>query len=204
MNQSVTGYVPPPGSCLPGPGYVGVGISNANRSVTGFTGCVPAPGGSLRGPGVCQIGNSNLGRFGLAPFRGPSRRVCPGLRVYASAPTTLVTTGISFGIWSGPVSDLCGRQSSTSVSAVSLSTRITSVSTILSSPSDCSRLIFWLRTSGLLRPLSSAPHRYPGMKIPGHGHQIVAVMGADNNTDWYFITFLLQQSVRPVAGIIPN
>ena len=28
--------------------------------------------------------------------------------------------------------------------------------------------------------------------------------GADNNTDWSFITFLLQQSVRTVAGIIPN
>ena len=28
--------------------------------------------------------------------------------------------------------------------------------------------------------------------------------GADNNTDWSFITFLLQQSVRTVADIIPN
>ena len=31
-----------------------------------------------------------------------------------------------------------------------------------------------LRTSGLILPLPSAPHRYPGKEILGHGHQIVA------------------------------
>ena len=115
MNRLVIGCVPAPGSCLPGPGYVGVGISNANRSVTGFTDCVPAPSGclsspryvgvgisnanrsvtdgvppsgsGLHDPGVCWIGNPNLARFSLAPLRGPSRRVCPGSLVSASAPT---------------------------------------------------------------------------------------------------------------------
>ena len=50
------------GSCLPSPGYVGVGISNANQSVTGFTGCVPAPGGCLFGPGYGGFGISNVNR----------------------------------------------------------------------------------------------------------------------------------------------
>ena len=50
-SQSVTGCVPVPGSDLPGPGYIGVGISNVNRSVTS---CVAAPGNDLPGPGVCS------------------------------------------------------------------------------------------------------------------------------------------------------
>ena len=34
-----------------------------------------------------------------------------------------------------------------------------------------------LRTSGLVLPPWSAPHRYTGKTILGHGHQIVAVTG---------------------------
>ena len=74
VNRSVTGCVPVPGSCLPGPGYVGVGIFNANRSVTGFTGCVPAPGGGLRGlldrqlvPGTFRVGPAQ-GRVRLLSY----------------------------------------------------------------------------------------------------------------------------------------
>ena len=48
-----------------------------------------------------------------------------------------------------------------------------------------------LRTSGLVLPLSSAPHRYPGKTILGHGHQIVAVMGADKQHVFSFIMFII-------------
>ena len=41
------------------------------------------------------------------------------------------------------------------------------------------------------------------MKIPGHGYQIVAVTGAENNTNCLFITILLQHSHQPVADYIP-
>ena len=149
-NRLVTSCVPVPGSCLPGPGYVGVGISNANRSVTGCPGYVGVgigywlyPGTNRPGPGVGWIGNSYLVRFGLAPLRDPSRRVCPGSGVTASAPTAPVTIGISFGTRSGHGSDPRGRQKFTSVSAVPSSTGPSPVPTTLSSPSDCSRLFFW-------------------------------------------------------------
>ena len=47
------------------------------------------------------------------------------------------------------------------------------------------------RTSDLLRPLPSAPHRYPGKNSLGHGNQIVAARVADNNTSCLFITFII-------------
>ena len=147
VNRSVTGCVPAPGSGLPGGGYVGVDISNANRLVTGrvpapgsnrpgpgvggicisygssyvnwsVTGCVPAPGSILPGPGVCGVSNSDVGRFGLAPPRGWSRRGCLGSRASASAPTAPATNGISFSTPSSAGSDPRGRRKFTSVSAV--------------------------------------------------------------------------------------
>ena len=161
---------------------MGFGISNANWSVTGFTGCVPASGGVLRDRGVCWINNPNLGHFGLAPLRGPR---C--LHMSASAATAPVMTGISFGIRSGPGSDPRGRRNSTPVYVISSSTRTTSVPTRLYSSSDCSPLIFWLL---LFKLLVYNDHlrrlHYPGMKIPGHGHQIVVVTGVDNNTRFVF------------------
>ena len=43
------------------------------------------------------------------------------------------------------------------------------------------------------------PHRCPGKKILGHEHQIVAVTGADNNTNLSFITFLFT-TICPAGG----
>ena len=91
-SQSVTGCVPVPGSDLPGPGYVGVGISNVNQSVTS---CVAAPGNDLPGP------------RGLL-----DRRFYLGSSVSASAPTAPVTFGISFDTRSCPGSDPQGRRNS--------------------------------------------------------------------------------------------
>ena len=44
IGRFVSSYVPAPGSDLPGAGYVRVGSSYENRSVTG---CGPAPGSGL-------------------------------------------------------------------------------------------------------------------------------------------------------------
>ena len=107
VNQSFTnftGSVPVPGCCLPGPGYVVLVILNVSWSFPGFTNGDPAPGSGLRGPGVCCINNSYLGRFGLAPLRGLSRRCCPGSRMTTSRLTA--PAGISRPIYllvSGPV-----------------------------------------------------------------------------------------------------
>ena len=67
--------------------------SNERLSVTDFPSCVPAPGGGLRGPEVREIDNPYLGRFGLAPPRDLSQRVCPGSRLSTSAPAAPVMIG---------------------------------------------------------------------------------------------------------------
>ena len=101
--SGVTAVFPHPAAACPVPDMSGL----AYRSVTGSTGCVPVSGGGLRDPGVCWIGNQNPGRFGFVLLRNPNQHIYPGSRVSASAP---VTTGISFGIWSGTGSDSRGRE----------------------------------------------------------------------------------------------
>ena len=201
INRSVIGCVPAPGSCLPGAGYVGVSISNVNRSVTGYTVCVPASSSGLRDPRVCWIGNPNLGRFGLAPLRGPESaclsriaHVClcsDGSRdesVYpsASGPAPVQTHK------AGETPPRFPRFRHQPGQPRSPPGYLPCQTALRSSSGFCSS------------NLCSAPHRYPGMKIPSHRHQIVAVTGAENKTNCIFITILLQHSHQPVADYIPE
>ena len=107
-NRSVIGCVPVSGSCLPGPGYTGVGISNANRSFIGFAGCVPAPGSCPPGPGYVGVGISHVNRSftgftGCVPAPGSGTRG-PGVRWIGKS-----NLGLRFGPVQGPESALLSR-----------------------------------------------------------------------------------------------
>ena len=97
------------------------------------------PGWSLP---VSRVGSPYVGRFGLAPPRGPIKFV----RLHADSSLNYeYILQHQLRSWIRPT-----RQRFTSVSAVPLSTEPSSVFTTLLSPSDCSRLIFQLLVFKLL------------------------------------------------------
>ena len=59
---------------------------------------------------------------------------------------------------------------------------------------------FWFLSSVSNDHFSSIPHRFPGKRILSHEHQIVAVRGTDNNTNFSFIALLLPIH-QPVASL---
>ena len=99
-----------------------------------ITGCVVIPGRCLPCPGFVALGFQNVNRS------------FPGFTDGVPAPEGV---GTAFGIRSSYMSASRGKHSSTSVSPVASTTRSTSVPTTSSSPSDCSRLILGLLSSGL-------------------------------------------------------
>ena len=167
-------------------------MSNEDGSVTDFSSCVPAPGGGMHGPGVRGIGNPYL--FGLAP---------PGTRIDVSVPDHARPPALGKTHEAGenpPQFPRFRRQPGQPLSPPHRPPPRTA-------PGSSSSFCF--QTSGLLRPPSSAPHRYPGRKIQGHGHQIVAVRGTDNSTmsfkTFYYITICLASGLLfPTRGLFPD
>ena len=131
-NRSVTGCVPVPGICLPGPRH-------ANRSVTG---CIAEPSTHRPGPGVGR--QLILGPFRFGPAQGPESACLSRIRgdfLHADGSRD------DWHMLLHPVRSRVRptRQAKiTSVSAVPSSTGPSPVPTTLSSPSVCSRLILWL------------------------------------------------------------